>query len=218
MNNLVREVVLDGLPLNEKRKWLERYCRLEDADFESLWNSMNQLLSEVGLEKPDKKKMLDLASQCLLTEETVESIMLPRVYLRRRYNKPGYCIGRLFIEDGTLFFCDTLEPHVTEEGDGASDKNDAVPSGTYQVRFASDEAQGEPSLGKALPYLCCAPCYTRRYLRQGSSSEETRGDILLGFNIRVGRLADSRKVFEAFCHRMSRNPFILIITNDFERC
>lgn len=153
----------------------------------------------------------------IVTKKASSAEKLPKVYLRRKYNKVDYCIGSLFIMGGKLFFCNTMEPRVSQNELSHTDKAEAIQAGVYEVRFCSMEhsTKGE-SKENLVPCLSNVPYHTHIYMRPGTTADDTDGDILLGFNSWPGLLKDSESVCSTFYKRMEGKPFLLIITNDFE--
>lgn len=204
VNSVLKEVVIEGAPIDQKQKWLKHFCEMEQVDFNTIWRSFTLLTKEMGVEHPDENKLAEWAGQCLITEETLSIIRMPRVLLFRKFNKLDYCIGKLYVKSGELFFSDTLEPAVNREEAPDSKKIGAIPRGVYQVGF---DSQG-------LCFIDVSPS-KKVSIRAGSRPNDTQGDILLGFNLRAGRLTDSENVCRLFYERMGRQSFILVIKNEF---
>lgn len=120
----------------------------------------------------------------------------------------GYCIGRLSI-DGQ-FFCHTLEPydfgHTIDTPNTEIQRQKkicpcAIASGKYMIALHI----WSPSFGKQdfyrdncsgfLPRLMGVPGREGILIHCGNSPRDTNGCILVGENVKVGWVSDSRATF-----------------------
>ena len=101
-----------------------------------------------------------------------------------------YTIGHLYV-DGD-FYCSTLEPPVRdyEHGEKKVYGNSAIPKGKYAIEF-----RHSPSYQCKMPYLCNVPYFTGVMIHTGNTVKDTKGCILVGDHLNVGRIEHSRAVF-----------------------
>lgn len=117
--------------------------------------------------------------------------------LERRWFKPDYTVGKLYINDE--YFCDTLEDRVVDINkngvfDGKEMKvygQSAIPYGTYQVVY-----NYSPRFKRKLPRLMNVPHFEGILIHPGNTPADTSGCILVGRNTSVGRLSESRLASE----------------------
>ena len=95
------------------------------------------------------------------------------IQLIRKYFKPDYTIGKLYI-DGT-YYCDTLE------------LPNPIQTGTYNI-----EIQYSPKFKKSMPYLMNVPDQRWIMLHAGNTVADTLGCILVGRNTSIGQLTESK--------------------------
>ena len=139
--------------------------------------------------------------------------------LKRIAKRKGYTIGRLYIkthpqtppvwEGGSLadrtkslpsrgdlegsFFCDTLEPtwrdyaHGEKKVKGCS----AIPEGRYAVALTFS-----PKFQKWLPELIDVPNFSGIRIHAGNTAKDTQGCILVGQNLEVGKVLNSKAWLE----------------------
>lgn len=130
--------------------------------------------------------------------------------LKRIYNCPSYCIGRLYIDQ--VYFCDTLED--TDRGlkktwplaqikkakvPGAT----AIPKGTYAItmrvqspKFSSYKYKNQYGFCDGyLPRLLGVPGYDGVLIHIGNYATQTEGCILCGKNTIKGRVTQSTETF-----------------------
>lgn len=143
-----------------------------------------------------------------------------QVTLWRKYRKPGYTIGRLYI-DG-VFFCNTLEDtdrglaQYMSVGEIANTKikgATAIPSGVYKVQRTYS-----PKYKRLMPQVMNVKGYAGIRIHSGNTAADTEGCILLGDNTAVGRLTNSRKRCVEFETKMQINGNVcdLEIVYDYE--
>ena len=143
-----------------------------------------------------------------------------QVTLWRKYRKPGYTIGRLYI-DG-VFFCNTLEDtdrglaQYMSVGEIANIKikgATAIPTGAYKVARTYS-----PKYKRLMPQVMNVKGYAGVRIHSGNTAADTEGCILLGDNTAVGRLTNSRKRCVEFETKMqvNGNACDLEIVYDYE--
>ena len=129
-----------------------------------------------------------------------------RLTLIRRYNKPTYCIGDLYING--KWFCSTLED--TDRGLNSAMSEEeikkikikeetAIPTGIYKVIL-----NYSPRFKKVMPLITNVPGYSGVRIHTGNSAKDSSGCLLVGRNTIVGRLTDSRKTYEALFKRLQQ--------------
>lgn len=109
------------------------------------------------------------------------------IELFRKYKKPGYIIGKMYIDD--VYFCDTLEPEWRDyiNGEEKIPGYSAIPEGIYEVRFAYS-----PRFKKSKLRLERVPMFSGILIHEGNTMLDTQGCILVGKNTEVGKVTDSR--------------------------
>lgn len=109
------------------------------------------------------------------------------ILVQRKAKKPGYTIGKMFV-DG-LYFCDTLEDEVRNlEVEDKIPGNTAIPEGRYKVIV-----NVSPKFKRELPRLVDVPGFSGILIHRGNTSEDTSGCILVGENKQKGRVINSTK-------------------------
>ena len=117
-----------------------------------------------------------------------------QITLYRKYPKPGYTIGQLFI-DGQ-YFCDTCE-----DTDRGLDQNmdvpeilkrkiqneTAIPTGEYIVRFTYS-----PRFKRLMPQIENVKGFSGVRIHAGNTAKDTEGCVLLGKNTIKGGVTNSR--------------------------
>lgn len=108
--------------------------------------------------------------------------------------------------EGASYFCDTLEPTWRDYAHGAYKVKgrSAIPEGRYAVVVTRS-----PKFGQWLPLLLGGPDFNRKWkgvrIHAGNTAADTEGCILVGKNLEVGKVLDSRiwlkrlmkKIYEA---------------------
>lgn len=108
--------------------------------------------------------------------------------------------------EGASYFCDTLEPTWRDYAHGAYKikGRSAIPEGRYAVVVTRS-----PKFGQWLPLLLGGPDFNRKWkgvrIHAGNTAADTEGCILVGKNLEVGKVLDSRiwlkrlmkKIYEA---------------------
>lgn len=147
--------------------------------------------------------------------------------LKRIAKRKTYTIGHLYITplsspegdkkasqkvsprgdlEGVAPFCDTLEPTWRDYAHGAYKikGRSAIPEGRYAVVVTRS-----PKFGQWLPLLLGGPDFNRKWqgvrIHAGNTAADTEGCILVGKNLEVGKVLDSRiwlkrlmkKIYEA---------------------
>lgn len=108
-----------------------------------------------------------------------------KLELQRRYLKPDYTIGKLYI-DGH-YFCDTLEDQVR---DLIKEKKvpgkTAIPAGHYEVIVNISSR-----FRRKLPRLLNVPEFEGILIHRGNTENDTSGCILVGENKMKGKVINS---------------------------
>lgn len=136
-----------------------------------------------------------------------------RLTLMRIANRPTYCIGKLYV-DG-VYVCDTLED--TDRGlDDTMDVEDikklkvygktAIPVGIYPVTITYS-----PRFKKNLPLLLNVKGYEGIRIHSGNTDKDTLGCILVGQNKQVGKVLNSRKMFDILYRELVKTKGRIII-------
>ena len=119
--------------------------------------------------------------------------------LERIAKREGYTIGRLSVAEriddeylaGTqkTYFCDTLEPTWRDYEHGAYKVKgrSAIPEGRYAVVIS-----WSPRFKQWLPILLGVPKFEGIRIHAGNTAADTEGCILVGRNLIVGQVVDSR--------------------------
>ena len=112
------------------------------------------------------------------------------MYLKRTAKRPGYTIGRLYINNkkGNPF-CYTLEPQWRDyaHGDIKIKGKSAIPEGRYLI-----EVNYSPKMKKWLPLLINVPMFNGIRIHTGNTAKDTEGCILVGENLKKGMVLNSR--------------------------
>lgn len=95
-------------------------------------------------------------------------------------SKDTYVIGKLFING--VFFCHTLEPSVS-----ASRPKGCIPVGSYRL-----EVTWSPKFKTDLPLLLGVPNFEGIRIHSGNTYKDTEGCLLVGDNLEVGKVLNSR--------------------------
>lgn len=114
--------------------------------------------------------------------------------LERKYIKPEYCIGRLYINGE--FFCNTLEDTIRDiNKNGTFDCGEfkikghtAIPYGEYEI-----DVTYSPKFKRDLPILLNVPHFEGIRIHRGNTSKDTEGCLIPGENKEVGKVLNSTK-------------------------
>ena len=114
--------------------------------------------------------------------------------LHRKYRKPGYTIGLLYVNGA--YVCNTLE----DTDRGLTDKmssqeiaaikvkgKTAIPTGRYKILMTYS-----PRFKKDMPLLCAVKGFEGIRIHSGNTASDTEGCILCGRNTEVGKVTGSR--------------------------
>lgn len=129
-----------------------------------------------------------------------------RLTLKRIANRPTYCIGKLYING--KYFADVLED--TDRGlDSTMTEEDikkikvkgetAIPTGIYKIIL-----NYSPKFKKVMPLITNVKGYSGVRIHTGNSAKDTEGCLLVGKNTIVGRLTESRKMYDALFKRLQQ--------------
>lgn len=128
-------------------------------------------------------------------------------------NRPTYCIGKLYI-DGQ-YVCDTLEDTDRGLDDKMSEEEilskkvkgeTAIPTGIYQVTITYS-----PKYKKNMPLINNVKGYSGIRIHSGNTNKDTEGCVLVGLNKEVGKVLNSRKMYNVLYRELvSYNGKIII--------
>jgi hypothetical protein len=144
--------------------------------------------------------------------------------LKRIARRDTYTIGRLYV-DG-VYFCDTIEDkdrglkqslpasvNKAMKKAGAT----AIPTGKYQVtlkvksqRFSKKKQYD--FCGGFVPRLINVPAFEGVLIHVGNTAKDTEGCILVGRNIKVGKVLDSGVTFRALYAKLKEAKGYIYIT------
>ncbi len=138
------------------------------------------------------------------------------ITLHRKYLKPGYSIGILYVDGQRI--CETVEDEdrglsasmPLEEIKARKIKGQtAIPVGIYQVVMSYS-----PRFKKMLPLIMNVPAYEGIRIHSGNTARDTEGCILCGRNTKVGMVTNSRywtgKVINMIQAAINRNEQVKI--------
>lgn len=127
------------------------------------------------------------------------------VLIDRAWKKDGYTISRLYV-NGKLFGCNTLEDTdrglyqglcreyvLAKKVKGAT----AIPRGTYNVIYTYS-----PRFKRKLPLIENVTGYEGVRIHPGNTAKDTEGCILVGQNLKVGMVLNSREWTEKLIAKM----------------
>lgn len=127
--------------------------------------------------------------------------------LDRKYKKPNYTIGKLYIND--KYFCDTIEDADRGLKDSMSESEiklkkvyskTAIPTGTYEIIMNTispkfkNRSWAKPYGGK-LPRLLNVKGFDGVLIHVGNKPEDSLGCILVGKNNIKGQVTESTITF-----------------------
>ena len=121
-----------------------------------------------------------------------------RLLLDRKYKKPGYSIGKLYING--FYFCDTLEDkdrglkqsmELKELKKLKVAKETAIPTGSYVLIISYSK-----KFKRDLIAVIDVPAYSGIRIHSGNTAKDTEGCILVGKNKEVGKVINSRYYYE----------------------
>lgn len=113
-----------------------------------------------------------------------------KLYLERAFPREKYTIGRLYVND--QYYCNTLEPPVRdyENGEAKVYGNSAIPKGEYEIVYRLSV-----TFKRTMPYLKNVPFFTGVMIHTGNTVKDTKGCILVGLNLLVGKVVHSKAMF-----------------------
>lgn len=131
-----------------------------------------------------------------------------KLTLKRIAKKPGYTIGRLYI-DGQ-YYCDTIEDTDRNLDQSMAveviqsvkvPKQTAIPIGTYEVSMnivspSYSKKKAYKWTGGVMPRLLNVPGWSGVLIHPGNTADDSEGCILVGQNLKVGQVLNSQKVFK----------------------
>lgn len=128
-------------------------------------------------------------------------------------NRPTYCIGKLYV-DGQ-YLCDTIEDTDRGLDDRMSEEDilklkvkgeTAIPSGIYPVTITCS-----PKYKKQMPLINNVKGYSGVRIHSGNTSKDTEGCVLVGLNKEVGKVLDSRKMYNVLFRELVSTKERIII-------
>ena len=113
-----------------------------------------------------------------------------KLLVERAFPREKYTIGRLYVND--QYYCNTLEPPVRdyENGEVKVYGNSAIPKGEYEITY-----RYSVSFTRYMPYLKNVPYFTGVMIHTGNTVKDTKGCILVGLNLLVGKVCNSKAMF-----------------------
>jgi hypothetical protein len=131
-----------------------------------------------------------------------------KLTLKRIAKKPGYTIGKLYI-DGQ-YYCDTIEDRDRNLDQAMAieviqsvkvPKQTAIPIGTYEVSMnivspSYSKKKAYNWTGGVMPRLLDVPGWSGVLIHPGNTADDSEGCILVGQNLKVGQVLNSQKVFK----------------------
>lgn len=113
-----------------------------------------------------------------------------KLLVERAFPREKYTIGRLYVND--QYYCNTLEPPVRdyENGEEKVYGNSAIPKGEYEIMYRMSV-----SFKRLMPYLKNVPYFTGVMIHTGNTVKDTKGCILVGLNLLVGKVCHSKAMF-----------------------
>jgi len=136
-----------------------------------------------------------------------------RLTLMRIANRPTYCIGKLYI-DGQ-YVMDVLEDTDRGLDDSMSEEEilkrkikgeTAIPCGTYAVTLTYS-----PKYKKIMPLINNVKGYSGIRIHSGNTSKDTEGCPIVGQNKEVGKVLNSRKMYDVLFKELSNTKERIII-------
>lgn len=123
-----------------------------------------------------------------------------RVTLKRIAFKDKYTIGKVYINN--KYFSDSIEDKDRGLYDWQSEEyilekkikhETAIPYGMYKLLWTYS-----PKYRRMLPEICDVKGFSGIRVHSGNTEEDSSGCILLGYNKKLGKVLDSRKVCKKF--------------------
>ena len=136
-----------------------------------------------------------------------------RLTLIRIANRPTYCIGKLYI-DG-VYFCDTIEDTDRGLKDEMTEEEilkkkvkgeTAIPTGIYPVTITYS-----PKYKKNMPLISNVKGYSGIRIHSGNTSKNTEGCLIVGKNKEVGKVLESRKMYNLLYKELVKTKERIII-------
>lgn len=136
-----------------------------------------------------------------------------RLTLMRIANRDTYCIGKLYI-DGE-YLCDVLEDTDRGLDDSMSEKDilklkvkgeTAIPTGIYPVTITYS-----PKYKKQMPLINNVKGYSGIRIHSGNTAKDTEGCLLVGQNKEVGKVLNSRKMYNILFKQLASTKSQIII-------
>lgn len=113
-----------------------------------------------------------------------------KLLVERAFPREKYTIGRLYVND--QYYCNTLEPPIRdyENGEVKINGNSAIPKGEYEIVY-----RWSVTIKRTMPYLKNVPFFTGVMIHTGNTVKDTKGCILVGLNLLVGKVVHSNAMF-----------------------
>lgn len=119
-----------------------------------------------------------------------------KLQLVRKFLCKNYTIGDLYIDD--VFFCNTLEDRVREEGEPKVYGETAIAFGKYMVIITYSNHFKRP-----LPLILNVPEFEGVRMHRGNTEMDTLGCILVGKNTQKGMVTSSAMTEKALMKKLS---------------
>ena len=136
-----------------------------------------------------------------------------RLTLFRIANRPTYCIGKLYV-DGE-YLCDTIEDTDRGLSDEMTEEEilkkkvkgeTAIPTGIYPVYLTYS-----PKYKKQMPLIDNVKGYSGIRIHSGNTSKDTEGCLIVGKNKEVGKVFESRKMYNVLFRELVKTNSKIII-------
>lgn len=128
-----------------------------------------------------------------------------KLTLQRYLFAEDYTMGLLFI-DG-VYFCDTIEDKYRGQ-DLKKTKvmnETCIPYGVYDVKITYS-----PKYKKNMPQISDVPYFTGVRIHSGNTAKDSFGCVIVGVKCENGKVAESRKTYNALLKRLETSKYIKI--------
>ena len=128
-----------------------------------------------------------------------------KLTLQRYLFAEDYTMGLLFI-DG-VYFCDTIEDKYRGQ-DLKKTKvmnETCIPYGVYDIKITYS-----PKYKKNMPQILDVPYFTGVRIHSGNTAKDSFGCVIVGVKCENGKVAESRKTYNALLKRLETAKYIKI--------